>query len=71
MGENTTTESICCTVYTIDEVLSIIIDPNIKLYRKRPFIRFLTWVYMNVEQSQKAKKALSLVDNKYVHRASG
>ena len=63
-GENANTESICCTMYTIDEVVKIIVDPDIKLYRKRPFNRFLVWVYMSVEQTDSARNAASLSVNK-------
>ena len=64
VGENASTESVCCTVYTLDEVLQVIVNPNIKLYRKRPFFRFLTWVYVNVEHIDATEKALTLVSNK-------
>lgn len=47
VGKNSGTESICCTVYSLNELLNILSHDSIQLYRKRPFARFLVWVYMN------------------------
>ena len=46
-GENSGTESVCRTVYSLEELLEILSHDGIPLYRKRPFTRFLVWVYMN------------------------
>ena len=44
---NSGTESVCCTVYSLEELLHIISHDDIPLYRKRPFTRFIVWVYLN------------------------
>ena len=46
-GENSGTESVCRTVYSLEELVEILSRDSIPLYRKRPFTRFLVWVYMN------------------------
>ena len=56
-GENSGTESVCCTIYTMEELIKIIGHDGIALYRKRPFTRFLVWVYMNVGKDRISKKA--------------
>jgi len=68
VGENTATESICWTVFTVEELLEILNRPEseIPLYRKRPFVRFLVWVYMNAGGSVMQKGASYLSHSKYV-----
>ena len=46
-GENRFIESICQTIFSIDELLEIITDENIDNNLKRPYLRFLLWVYLN------------------------
>ena len=46
-GENRFIESICQTIFSIDELLEIITDVNIDNNLKRPYLRFLLWVYLN------------------------
>jgi len=46
-GKNLFIESVCQTVYTVDELLMILKEPKLPPERKRPFSRFLVWVYMN------------------------
>ena len=53
-GENSCTESVCHTVYSLQEVVEILSHDSIPLYRKRPFTRFLVWVYMNPAGREKA-----------------
>ena len=53
-GENSGTESVCRTVYSLDELVEILSHDGISLYRKRPFTRFLVWVYMNPAGREKA-----------------
>ena len=61
VGRNSGTESVCCTVYSLVELLEIIRDEGIPLYRKRPFTRFLVWVYMNfgLEKEEKDTEDIS------------
>lgn len=46
-GENRFIESICQTIFSIDELLAIVTDENIDNNLKRPYLRFLLWVYLN------------------------
>ncbi|XP_077862152.1 inositol 1,4,5-trisphosphate-gated calcium channel ITPR1-like [Saccoglossus kowalevskii] len=46
-GENRFIESICQTIFSLDELLSILSNPNISNKIKKPFARFTLWVYMN------------------------
>ena len=58
-GENTGVDSVCCTIYSESELIEIISSDEIPIYCKRPFMKLLVWVYMNVrgkkagEQSEK------------------
>ncbi len=65
-GENSGTESVCCTIYTMEELIKIIRHDGITLYRKRPFTRFLVWVYMNVGKERISKKAQEISQYQYV-----
>ena len=47
-GDNTGVDSVCCTIYSEEELVEIISSKEISLYRKRPFMKLLVWVYMNV-----------------------
>ncbi|XP_077987360.1 inositol 1,4,5-trisphosphate-gated calcium channel ITPR1-like [Glandiceps talaboti] len=46
-GENRFIESICQTIFSMDELLSVLVNKNITNKIKKPFARFLLWVYMN------------------------
>ncbi|PAA53234.1 hypothetical protein BOX15_Mlig001696g3 [Macrostomum lignano] len=46
-GENRFIESINQTIYKVSDVLAILTDPAIPNHNKRPFARFLLWVYLN------------------------
>ena len=46
-GENLFIESVCQTVYSVNELLQILGNDMLPPERKRPFARFLVWVYMN------------------------
>ncbi|KAK2143235.1 hypothetical protein LSH36_861g02042 [Paralvinella palmiformis] len=46
-GENRFIESICQTIFSIKELLEILTDANISNNLKRPYVRFLLWVYLN------------------------
>ena len=63
-GDNANTESVCCTVFMMEEVLHVVTDPQIKLYRKRPFVRFLVSAYLNAEQKNSLCKEIKLSDNR-------
>ena len=55
-GENSGVDSICCTILSESELIDIITSSEISIYRKRPFMKFLVWVYMNsVGVKQKSK----------------
>ena len=41
LGGNAGAESVCFTVFSIDELLSIICDEGISIHCKLPFIKFL------------------------------
>ena len=62
-GENSGTESICRTVYSQEELTQIISHEGIALYRKRPFTRFLVWVYIDSEKELVTKKAQNISQN--------
>ena len=63
VGTNSGTESVCCTVYSLEELLHIICHDDIPLYRKRPFTRFIVWVYMNSGREGVTKDAHSIYSN--------
>jgi inositol 1,4,5-triphosphate receptor type 1 len=46
-GENRFIESICQTIFSVDELLTILNNPNIDNNLKRPYLRFFLWVYLN------------------------
>ncbi|KAK2148285.1 hypothetical protein LSH36_505g01003 [Paralvinella palmiformis] len=46
-GENRFIESICKTIFSVKELLEILRDAKISNNLKRPFVRFLLWVYLN------------------------
>lgn len=48
-GENASAESVCCTIFGEEELIDIISNDEIALYRKRPFIKFLIAVYMDIQ----------------------
>jgi len=71
VGENKATESICWTVFTVEELLIILNSTSIPLNRKRPFARFLVWVYMNAGGSKMQKGASHLSHSRYVTDLNG
>ena len=64
-GDNAEADSVCCTIFSEDELIEIISHDNINIYRKRPFMKFLISVYMNVQGEQIKKKAGFYSSNKY------
>ena len=61
-GENPGAASVCCTVFSVEELVSIISHEDISIYCKRPFMKFLVSVYMD----EKGKKKPQILRNKYV-----
>ncbi|KAI8488683.1 hypothetical protein Bbelb_337120, partial [Branchiostoma belcheri] len=50
-GENRFIESICQTIFSVDELFQILNNEQIDNNLKRPFLRFLLWVYLNTAGS--------------------
>lgn len=50
-GENLFIESLCQTIFSIDELLQVFNDDKISVLHKRPYLRFFLWAYLNVEGS--------------------
>ena len=46
----------CKTVYSANELLRIIADRRINLYRRRPLIKFFVYVFMNGESGDEQIK---------------
>ncbi|OWF37431.1 Inositol 1,4,5-trisphosphate receptor type 3 [Mizuhopecten yessoensis] len=46
-GENQFIESICQTIFQIPELMRILNNPKVSDNLKRPFLRFILWVYLN------------------------
>ena len=63
-GEKSGANSICCTIFSEEELISIISNKDIKLYRKRPFLKFLAHVYMNVDEEAFEERAKLYRSNK-------
>ena len=64
VGRNSGTESVCCTVYSMNELVDILGNDCVPFYRKRPFMRFLLWVYMNSGRERAARDAQRIAQNK-------
>ena len=56
-GDNTGLQSTWCTIYSEDELIEIISSSQISLYSKRPFMKFLVWVYLNLKEDDDDKFA--------------
>ena len=63
-GENLFIESVCQTVYSVEELLEILQNPYLPPERKRPFARFLVWVYMNTEGDKMQSGASEVANQK-------
>ncbi|CAD5113406.1 DgyrCDS2578 [Dimorphilus gyrociliatus] len=46
-GENQSIETQCQTIFTINELLDVLNKTDIDNHLKRPYLRFLLWVYLN------------------------
>ena len=62
-GENLFIESVCQTIFSIDELLEIIRCEFIVAERKRPFARFLVSVYLATASDKFSSGASSLTSN--------
>lgn len=62
-GENVFIESVCQTVYSLEELLEILSDPFLLPDRKMPFARFLVWVYMNTGSDKFQTGASDLISS--------
>ena len=62
-GDNTGVDSVCCTIYSEEELVEIISSDEISIYRKRPFMKLLVWVYMNVHREE--VESSYYMDNKW------
>ena len=58
-GENVGAKSVCCTVFSMDELLEIISHNKISVHCKRPFLKFLISVYME----EKRKREGAIIEN--------
>ena len=56
-GDNAGIDAICCTIYTEEELIEIISSEDISLYRKRPFMKLLVWVYMDVHGDKAVERS--------------
>ena len=63
-GENLFIESVCQTMYSVDELLKILGDQLLPHDRKRPFARFLVWVYLNTGRDKIMAGASELTNKK-------
>ncbi|XP_064627454.1 inositol 1,4,5-trisphosphate receptor type 1-like isoform X9 [Lineus longissimus] len=50
-GENRFIESLCQTILSLEEVLVVLNHPRIELNLKKPYLRYLLWVYMRTAGS--------------------
>ena len=51
-GKHAEVEAVCSTIYKLPEIIDVILCASIPLHIKRPFIRFLTWVYIKTNNTQ-------------------
>ena len=63
-GENLFIESVCQTIYSVEELLLILSHPRLPTERKRPFARFLIWVYLNTEGDKYQSGASNLTSDR-------
>ena len=66
-GENRFIESICQTIFTVPELLDLLNDKKVDSNLKKPFLRFLLWVYMNTAGGMIESGAGDLPHDPYVH----
>lgn len=59
-------ESICQTIFGVDELLEVINDKTVDNNIKRPFLRFFLWVYLNTAGGMMEVGAGDLPHDMYV-----
>ena len=57
-GDNAGIDAICCTIYTEEELIEIISSDKISIYRKRPFMKLLVWVYLTAQGARATDEQL-------------
>ena len=65
-GENRFIESICQTIFSVPELMELLNDRNVDANLKKPFLRFLLWVYMNTASGMIESGAGDLPHDPYV-----
>ncbi len=63
-GDNEGVDSICCTIFSEDELIEIVTHDAINIYRKRPFMKYLVNVYMSISGDKARKMAKFYTKNK-------
>ncbi len=61
-GENRFIESVCQTIFSMDDLVAILNDATVNNNLKRPFLRFLLWVYLNTAGSLVESGVVDLPD---------
>ena len=59
-GENRFIESVCQTIFSTDDLAEVLNDNTINNNLKRPFLRFLLWVYLNTAGNMVESGAIDL-----------
>ncbi|XP_052219056.1 inositol 1,4,5-trisphosphate receptor type 2-like [Dreissena polymorpha] len=62
-GGNSFTTSVCKPIFTILQLLKILNNNSIVDYRKRPFLRFLVWVYVYKPSGQVESGTRTVLDD--------
>lgn len=65
-GENKFIESLCQTILPVEEILWVMNHKDIDCNIKRPFIKFMMWVYMKPVENLIESGAADLQHHKYV-----
>ncbi|XP_062618413.1 inositol 1,4,5-trisphosphate receptor type 1-like [Saccostrea cucullata] len=63
-GENKFIESLCQTILPVQDILWVINHPNIACNLKKPFVKYLMWVYMKPVGSMTESGAADLQHNR-------
>ncbi|XP_062518427.1 inositol 1,4,5-trisphosphate receptor type 1-like isoform X2 [Corticium candelabrum] len=63
-GENRFIESMCQNIFSIEDLLEILTDPEISHACKRPYLRFFVWVYLNTAGGKVDSGAADLVHDR-------
>lgn len=59
-GENRYIESMCQTIFTIPEIIEVIVSPAVGILAKGSYLRFFLWVYLNTGESSPALQTANL-----------